>query len=50
MCLLGGKYMEYIEIHEQDIACLQSIVEVFRHQEIDEAKALSFINHPYIHK
>jgi ribosomal protein S18 acetylase RimI-like enzyme len=38
--------MEYIEIHEQNVDCLQSIVEVFRHQQIDEEKALAFIQHP----
>ena len=38
--------MEYIEIREENVECLQSIVEVFRHQQIDEQKALAFINHP----
>ena len=38
--------MEFIRVSEANASCLQSIVEVFRHQQIDEEKALAFISHP----
>ena len=38
--------MEYRQLEKTDTAIIQSIVREFRSQNIDEAKALSFLNHP----
>lgn len=40
--------MEFIRIDEKNKQYLKSIVKEFRHQDISDEKALSFINHPSI--
>lgn len=40
--------MEFVRIDKNNKQYLKSIVKEFRHQDIDDEKALSFINHPSI--
>ena len=40
--------MEFVRIDEKNKQYLKSIVKEFRHQDISDEKALSFINHPSI--
>ena len=40
--------MKFVRISEENKDYLKSIVKEFRHQEIDDTKALAFIHHPSI--